>query len=243
MALLGLPAPADLIRLISSSYAAIEQALALVPRAVALLGQVEAVLSRVSAVIDGVDRITARAIATVDRVDRVIAGAESSSRRVNLVLEDIKHLAERARGLVDSAQPLLETFVPVLDRIAPTAQRLAETTSPAEVDAVIVLINALPTIVDKLDSDILPVLDTLSTVAPDLRDLLDVSKELNELIGSIPGLGRVKRRIEEQQEIQDREYRADEEPANSPHRRASTELGAPETDGERGNENPPIVSR
>ena len=69
------------------------------------------------------------------------------------------------------------------------------------------LLDALPTIVDKLDAEILPVLDTLATVAPDLRDLLDVSKELNELISSVPGLGRVKKKIEDNQDSQD-EYRA-----------------------------------
>ena len=82
------------------------------------------------------------------------------------------------------------------------------------------LLDALPAIVDKLDADILPVLDTLATVAPDLRDLLDVSKELNELIGSVPGLGRVKKKIEEKQDSQD-EYRAQEEPAAAPDRRTA----------------------
>ena len=78
--------------------------------------------------------------------------------------------------------------------------RIAETTSPHEVDAIVKLIDALPSVVDKLDADILPVLDTLATVAPDLRDLLDASKELNELIASVPGLGRVKRNIEDKQD-------------------------------------------
>ena len=80
------------------------------------------------------------------------------------------------------------------------------------------LIDSLPSIADKLDADILPVLDTLATVAPDLRDLLDVSKQLNELIGSVPGLGRVKRKIEEDQDSAD-EYRATEEPRAAPERR------------------------
>ena len=45
-------------------------------------------------------------------------------------------------------------------------------------------------------------------------------RELNELIGSVPGLGRVKRRIEEKQADED-EYRAEEEPATAPDRRSS----------------------
>jgi hypothetical protein len=91
-----------------------------------------------------------------------------------------------------------------------------------DVAAVAKLINDLPDIVGKLDRDILPVLDTLGTVAPDLRDLLDVSKDLNEILGSLPGLGRVKRRIEEEQERDEavREYRAEEEPPSAPDRGA-----------------------
>ena len=45
----------------------------------------------------------------------------------------------------------------------------------------------------------LPVMTTLGTVAPDLHDLLDVSRELNEMLGKLPGLGRIKRRVEEEQ--------------------------------------------
>ena len=91
---------------------------------------------------------------------------------------------------------------------------------------IVKLIDALPAIVDKLDADILPVLDTLATVAPDLRDLLDVSKELNELIGAVPGLGRVKRNIEEKQAMQDG-YRAAEEPQAAPDRRSHHADAAP----------------
>ena len=56
-------------------------------------------------------------------------------------------------------------------------------------------------------------------MAPDLRDLLDICKELSELIGSVPGVGRVKKKIEDA-DWQD-EYRALEEPPAAPDRRAS----------------------
>jgi hypothetical protein len=56
-------------------------------------------------------------------------------------------------------------------------------------------------------------------VAPDLRDLLDICKELSELIGSVPGLGRVKKKIEDADWQE--EYRALEEPQAAPERRSS----------------------
>ncbi len=79
------------------------------------------------------------------------------------------------------------------------------------------MVDTMPEFVAKFRHDILPVLDTLGTVAPDVRDLLDVSKELNEMLGALPGLGRVKRRIEEQQDLED-DIRAEEAPPPKPRR-------------------------
>ena len=82
--------------------------------------------------------------------------------------------------------------------------QLAETTAPHEVDAMVELIDHLPVLARKMETDIIPVLDSLSTVAPDLHDLLDVSRELNEMLAKIPGMGRVKDRVEKQQEEEGR---------------------------------------
>jgi len=128
-----------------------------------------------------------------------------------------------AQRLTDRVAPLVETYQPMLETVAPIVSRIADSTSPDEVEAVVRLIDALPIIVERLDRDILPVLDTLSTVAPDLRDLLDVSRVMNELLGSVPGLGRVKKRVEEKRANEEAfEYLADEEPASAPDRLPST---------------------
>ena len=50
-----------------------------------------------------------------------------------------------------------------------------------------------------MERDLLPVMRTLGTVAPDVHDLLDVSRELNGMLGKLPGMGRIKRRVDEQQ--------------------------------------------
>jgi hypothetical protein len=89
---------------------------------------------------------------------------------------------------------------PSLLKLQPTLERLAETTDPREVDAMVATIDHLPLLAAKLETDVIPVLDTLTTVAPDLHDLLDVSKELNLMLGKLPGMGRVKKRVDEQQE-------------------------------------------
>ena len=51
-------------------------------------------------------------------------------------------------------------------------------------------------------ADVIPMLRTLSTVAPDLHDLLDVSRELNEMLAKLPGMGRIKRKVDEEQELE-----------------------------------------
>jgi hypothetical protein len=112
---------------------------------------------------------------------------------------------------------LLDAYQQPLEKLQPIVARLSETTSLAEVDAMVELIDTLPDVAHKLDRDILPVLDTLGTVAPDLRDLLDASRQLNEMLGAIPGLGRIRKQFEEQQE-RDNEYRAGEEPPSAPDR-------------------------
>ena len=43
-----------------------------------------------------------------------------------------------------------------------------------------------------------PVLDSLDTVGSDLREVMDTTQQMDEMLGAVPGLGRVKKRIEKQ---------------------------------------------
>ncbi len=192
-----LPGPVDLLRLTTAGLKAADQAIGLVPRVATLIFEVEAIVSRVNVLVGQLDRTHARA-------ESVVTGAAGVTTRTETVLARV--------------EPLLNRYEPTLMSLELMLTRLAETTSPAEVDAMVSLINAMPELVDKLNRDILPTLDTLGTVAPDLRDLLDVSKELNDILGSIPGLGRIKRRVDEQQVLEDG-YRAAEEPPAKPLRK------------------------
>lgn len=127
----------------------------------------------------GASDLLRRAGAVIDRTEALLAGAERTSAR--------------AAALVDSLEPSLTTLQPIL-------QTLADTTSPDEVQAVVKAVDLLPELVERLATDIMPILNTMDTVSPDLRDLLLVSKELNEILGAIPGLGRAKRKFEEEQD-------------------------------------------
>jgi hypothetical protein len=40
----------------------------------------------------------------------------------------------------------------------------------------------------------MPVMRTLQSVAPDLHELLSVSRELNEMLAKVPGISRIRNR-------------------------------------------------
>jgi len=130
---------------------------------------------------------------TRSRADELVADLVPTTQRAVALLAALEPTAERASALLESMEPSLL-------KLQPTLERLAETTDPREVDAMVATIDHLPLLAAKLETDVIPVLDTLTTVAPDLHDLLDVSKELNLMLGKLPGMGRVKKRVDEQQE-------------------------------------------
>jgi len=176
--------PRDALALISRGPVLVEQAFALVPRTLALLDSAEALLKRADALIDRIDDTRSEADALIVRTAGTVGSVEPTIERL---------------------QALLDSFAPSLERLQPTLTRLAETTHPDEVDAMVKLIDQLPDLVERLESDILPMLVTLRTVGPDVHDLLDITRELNQMLGEVPGMGRVKRRVEEQKEQDPRE--------------------------------------
>lgn len=181
-----IPGPSDLVRAAGQSYEAVEQAIALVPKAVALLGDAASLVQRAGGLVGRVEGL-------LDGVDGTAARASALVQRVEALLPAVEDTAGRATALVGSLEPSLHT-------LQPTLETLAETTSPDEVRALIGLVDLLPEIVERVRVDILPILGTLGSVAPDLRTLLLISRELNEMLSAIPGLGRAKRKFEDEQD-------------------------------------------
>lgn len=141
---------------------------AVVPRVLRLIGEAELLLTRAGAAVARIESTRSAAAATIDRVDATVA---------------------RADALVVLAEPAVLRLLPALER-------LAATVGPAEVDCVVRLLKLAPELVGRVQQS-LDVLDGLTSVSPDLQDLLASSRELNELLGGLPGMGRVKKRVEE----------------------------------------------
>ena len=190
-------------------------------RAAELVGQLERIAARAEAALDAVeqtrhraDQLVERADGLVSRTERVIEGAGELVRQTEQVLSGTDQLlagtgqvSKRADALVSEAgQVVAQHPAALTDRlIAPILDRLASTTSPAEVDAVILLIDTMPELVERMRKEILPILSTMTNVAPDVRELLETTKEFTEILGSVPGLGRLKKRVEEREQQHDEE--------------------------------------
>ena len=179
MRLPSLPGPRDLTALL-------EQAWTVLPRVTGLLGEAERLMSNVTALLDRIED-------TRRDADDLVARAEITRAKADEAVCDIDAPFRRLVHLLDLLEP------PLL-KLQPTLDRLAETTDPREVDAMVGLVDHLPELVKRVEEDVLPIMSTLKTVAPDIHDLLDVSRELNDLLVKLPGMGRVKRKVEEQQE-------------------------------------------
>ncbi|WP_157974009.1 hypothetical protein [Desertihabitans aurantiacus] len=169
------PLPPNPAELLGRGAEALEQLTSLLPRTVALLERAE--------------RAAERAEALLDRSEVVVAEAELAARRTQAVVE-------RAEGVSARAEELLASYTGPLTRLQPAVARLAESTDPHEVQAVVAGLDLLPRLVDDLRRDVLPVMSTLGDVAPDLHGVLRVVTEINEMLGSIPGLKGVKRRVD-----------------------------------------------
>jgi hypothetical protein len=156
----------------------VEALLGAVPRAMALLGDAERLLVRASGAIERVREVTEAANVVVVR-----AGA---------VVDDADVQVARMTTLVDSLEPSLT-------RLQPTLETLADTTHPDEVKALVRLVDHLPELTRRVEGDVLPVLATLGSVAPDVHDLLTVTRELNDMLAKIPGMSRIRRRLDEEE--------------------------------------------
>ena len=150
---------------------ALEQLLAAAPRMTRLLTDVEQLVTEVA-------QLVRRIEATRNTVDQLVGRIDGTASRVSVLLDRLE---------------------PPLTTLQPTLERLADTTDPREVDALVALVDHLPQLVSQLEKDVLPVLSTLGSVAPDLHDLLDTSRELNGMLAKMPGFGRVRRRVEDRQ--------------------------------------------
>ncbi len=216
---LPVPGPRDVLSALERGGDQVEALMGAVPRMLALLDQAEVLVARAAGVIDRVEAVAEAAAGEVARVATVVEGATLQIDRVGAVADDARTQIDRVGAVADGAQEridsvgtvadgaavqvaraasLMDVLEPPLTTLQPTLQALADTTSPAEVEALVRLVDQLPELTSSMEKDVMPVLATLGTVAPDVHDLLTVARELNDMLAKVPGMGRLKRRIDEE---------------------------------------------
>lgn len=193
---LPVPGPRDVLAALERGGDQVEALIGAVPRVLALLAVAEELVARASSTVDRVSVVVDSATVEVARVGTVVDAAALEVKRVATVVDGADLQVARMVALLDSLEPSLV-------KLQPTLQTLADTTHPEEVSALVGLVDHLPALTQQVERDLLPVLTTLGSVAPDLHELLNASRELNEILGKIPGVGRLKRRAEEEVEEED----------------------------------------
>jgi ABC-type transporter Mla subunit MlaD len=222
MRLPSVPGPFDVLHAVTDLRDGVADALALVPRLGAALGRMEGYLDRVGGLLDRVDGIVDRAdeaiasvtttrekadsaiegvAATQAKADAAIEGVDRTQSKADEAIERVGRTTSRADGIVDRAEgllgrvdPLLSDYEPALTSLAPSLRRLATTLDPAEVEAMVTLIDRLPRLVGHLDEDILPVLESLGNVGTDVHDLVDTVQDLRQVVKGFPGSRLFRRR-------------------------------------------------
>lgn len=210
------------LALVPRVVTAVGQAELLLDRVSILLARVEAVVDRAEDAVAGVDETRRRAdeaiagaaatrraadvavagvAETRSRADAAIAAVAGTQARADAAIEAVDgtraaadRLVSAAGGLLDRADPLLAGTEPLLEKLLPLLQRFADDLDPDEIEALVTLVDRLPTLVGHLDDDILPVLASLDNVAPDVHALLDTVQDLRELAKGFPGSKLFRRR-------------------------------------------------
>lgn len=186
-----LPVP-DPLAVLARGQGLLDQATSLLPRAFSLLGEAEALVREANALIQRIETTRAAADEVVQRTDRVVTDANALIVRTAGTVGSVE-------PTVDRAQRLLDSFAPSLERLQPTLDRLAESTSPDEIEALVKLIDHLPMLVGKLETEILPILANMEHVGEDIHDLLDMATEVNHMLARLPGMGKARQRVEDKQ--------------------------------------------
>ena len=233
----SVPGPSDVLSAVEGLRDGFADALALVPRISALLTRVEGLVDRADEAITGLEGTRARAdeaiaavattqaradeaIATVARTqaradEAIVAVGTTQAAATEAIAEVARTTAragetlELAEGLVGRMEPLLGGYEEPLARLVPSVRRLAETLEPHEVEALVTLVDRMPRLVSHLDDDVLPILESLGNVGPDVHDLVDTVQDLRHIVKGFPGSRLFRRRgaeeIAEEEEEESRE--------------------------------------
>lgn len=185
-----------LLQIPAQTVRAVQAGVALVPRLIRIVGEAEDMIGQVRAVVLDASSTQRRALAELVAIEPTRRQFDDAAANIRQTIGAVDDLAAEAAALIRETTALLSSLSPALLELAPAIGRLADNLTVADVDAAVGMIRAAPPVLDRVESEVLPVLSSLDTVAPSLEELVDASADLSEMVGSVPGMGKVKKRLE-----------------------------------------------
>lgn len=189
-----------------------------VVRVDATVDSADGVVARVDATVDSADGVVARVGATVDSADVLVSAAGGLIARVVPMLDLAESALAPVRPVVEAllvdaeldpelarlvAGRIVEVLVyadKTITLLEPITAEVLASVDPDEIRAVVQFIDHLPVLGEMLESDVIPVLTSLDTVAPEVHQILEVAQQCLEAVAGIPGFQLLRRRGEDRQD-------------------------------------------
>jgi ABC-type transporter Mla subunit MlaD len=172
----------------------IDRAEGTVDRAEAAIEAVGGTQQRADAAIEAVGGTQRRADAAIEAVAGTREKADEAITAVGRTTEHADAVLGRAEGLVSRVEPMAKDYAEPMALLAPAFHRLAETLDPDEVEALVRMIDQLPSLATHLDEVVLPVLGSMDNVGQDVHDLVDTMRDLRQVVKGFPGSRLFRRR-------------------------------------------------
>jgi len=148
-------------------------------RVLELMGTAEQILSSARLAVS-------RTHALLDRVEAVTRTAEGVAHHTDEAVTTAAGTAAQAGALMTRATALLDTYAEPLRNLESLLARLTRTTHAGGVDAVVTLLDRLPLLAEAMEREVIPLLEHLDEVGPDVNQLLDGLARINNLRNRVP---------------------------------------------------------
>jgi len=183
-----LAGPIDLLRIPAQAW---QEAASLLPRLVRVVGDLEALIGEARAAIGDWHATQRQAQAEVEAVETTREYVHWVATQAHESAAGAAELLAEGAELADAAAVSLGMFRPAMTKLAPLVAQLADNVTTADIARLVDLLRASPAVLEQVQS-------SLETVAPNIEELVTASAGLSEMVGSVPGMGKVKKRLEEQ---------------------------------------------
>jgi methyl-accepting chemotaxis protein len=155
---------------------------------IASVARVEELLDRATVLLSTAEKAAANVQAVTNRADGVAEAAGRAVQAADRTTAVVKANVEEIQALTAQSALIIEGFAEPLAKLQPTIERLADTLNSTKLDALVSLIDRLPSLAEAMIDDLMPLLHRLDKIAPDLHQTLEGVSDINRVLSKVPGL-------------------------------------------------------